>query len=103
MVSGNPLKVSDISPIKSSYRTQVHQKPLSKSLPCKDGQHETRSMDLLAVVSAQVFLLFQLPAPQRLLHIPRAILAAHHEPDLAGWICRDGRIGVLNGWEDFSA
>lgn len=38
-----------------------------------------------------------------MLDIDIGILAAHHKSNLAGWVGWDGRVRVLDGWEDLSA
>ena len=60
-------------------------------------------MNLLAIVSAQLLLLFLAPRPHWLLDIAVCILAADHEADLAAWIGRNGSVCVLGDGEDFFA
>lgn len=60
-------------------------------------------MDLLVVVLEQLVLLGLAQAPERLPDVPRGVLAAHHEPDLAGWVGRDGRVRILDDGEDLVA
>lgn len=60
-------------------------------------------MDLLAVVSAQLLLLFRSPGSERLLQVTVGVLAANHEADLSGWIGGDRGVAVLDVREDFLA
>lgn len=59
-------------------------------------------MNLLAVVSTQLLLLFLGPASQRLFDIPRGVFTAYHKADLAGRVGGDGGVGVFGHGEDFS-
>lgn len=60
-------------------------------------------MNIRIVVSAKLLLFFSSKGSQRLLNIAIGILTADHEADLAGGICGDGGVGVLDGGEDFFA
>lgn len=60
-------------------------------------------MDLLAVVSRQLFLLFQIPGPQELLDVSRPIFTACHEPDLARRVGGNGGVSVLDSGKDLFA
>ena len=60
-------------------------------------------MDFLVVVPAQFLLLVQRPASQRDFDVPVCVLAADHEPDLAGRIGGDRGICVFDRGEDFLA
>ena len=60
-------------------------------------------MHISIIVPTQTLLLLTRPLPQGLAHITLRILAAHHEPDLAGRVRRDGGVGVFGDGEDFLA
>ena len=60
-------------------------------------------MDLLAIVSTQLFLLFHFPTPKRLLQVSGPIFAADHETDLAGRVGGNGGVGIFDRREDFLA
>lgn len=76
---------------------------LPQRLPRKTRQDKTRPVDLLVVVPTQLLFLLYSPASQRRLDVPIFILATDHKPDLARRICRDRRVGVLDGGEDLLA
>jgi hypothetical protein len=69
--------------------------PSSQGLASEIGENEGGLMDLLAVVLAQLLLLFLRPRA--------SVLAANHEADLAGWVGRDGGVGIFDNGEDFFA
>jgi hypothetical protein len=75
----------------------------SESLASEDRQNERGLVDLLAVVPAQLLLLFSRPAAERLLEVAVGILAADHEANLAGGVGRDGGVAVLDVGEDLLA
>ena len=60
-------------------------------------------MHIRIIIPTQALLLLAAPGAQRHAHIPRGILAANHEADLARGIGRDGGVGVLGDGEDFFA
>lgn len=60
-------------------------------------------MDLGVVVPAQLLLLLLGPGAYRDLDVAVGVLAAHHEADLAGWVGRNGGVGVLCDGEDLLA
>jgi hypothetical protein len=60
-------------------------------------------MNIRVIILAQLLLLFRSKRANRLLDIAIGILAADHEANLAGRICRDGSVGVFDGGEDFFA
>ena len=74
-----------------------------KGFAGESGQNERCLVDLLAVILAQLVLLLGCPAAKRLLEVALAVLGADHEADLAGWVGRDGGVGVLNIREDILA
>ena len=76
---------------------------LPQRFPRKHRQHEAGLVDLLAVVPAELLLFLQVPASQRLFHIPWGVFAAHHEANLAGRVGGDGGVGVFDHGEDFFA
>ena len=60
-------------------------------------------MHIRIIVPTQLALLLLRPLPHRLLDVPRGVLAADHEADLAGGIGRDRGVGVLGDGEDLAA
>lgn len=60
-------------------------------------------MDLRVVVAQVLVLLVLGEGADWLAHVAGAVLGADHEADLAGWVGWDGRVGVLDGWEDLLA
>ena len=60
-------------------------------------------MNSLVIVPAQLLLLFLAPRPQGNFQIPLLVLAAHHEPDLAGRVRGDGSVSVFDIRKDFQA
>jgi hypothetical protein len=60
-------------------------------------------VDFLAVVLAQLLLLLDCPATERLLEVKAGILAADHEANLSGWVGGDGGVTVLDVGEDLLA
>jgi len=58
---------------------------------------------VLVVVLAKLLLFLRRPRPEWLRHVSLCILAADHEPDLTGWVGRDGGVRILSDWEDFLA
>ena len=76
---------------------------LLESLAGESRQNESRLMDLLAVVPAQLLLLFSGPAAERLLEVAVGVLAADHEANLAGGVGGDGGVSVLDVGEDLLA
>jgi hypothetical protein len=67
------------------------------------GQHKGRLVHLLAVVPEKLVLLLGGPAANGLLDVDGAVLAAHHEADLAGGVGGDGGPAVLGDGEDLLA
>jgi len=59
-------------------------------------------VDPLVIVSVHLLFLFGGYSPKRLGDVPVCVLAANHETNLAGWIGRDGRVGVFRNREDFA-
>ena len=74
-----------------------------KSLLGELGQHKGSLVDLLAVVLEKLVLLLGGPAANGLLDVDGAVLAAHHEADLAGRVGGDGGPAVLGDGEDLLA
>ena len=91
-LSFHPIPIPISIPITSPQR-----------LPRKNRQHETSAVNLPTIIPTQLLLLLDTPTADRGLEIALGILAADHKPDLAGRIGRDGRVGVLDGREDFLA
>ena len=60
-------------------------------------------MNFLAVVLVQFLLFIGTHGPQRLRDVAIRVLAADHEADLAGWVGRNGGVGVFGDGKDFSA
>jgi hypothetical protein len=60
-------------------------------------------VDLLAVVLAQLLLLLNWPASERLLEVTVGVLAADHEADLSGWVGGNRGVAVLDVGEDLLA
>lgn len=60
-------------------------------------------MDLPVIISTQFPLLLGAPMAQRGRDVAVLVLAADHEADLAGGVGGDGRVGVLDGREEFLA
>lgn len=60
-------------------------------------------MDILVVVSEKSLLLLRGEVADWVLEVAGGVLGADHEADLAGWVGRDGGVGVLDGWEDLLA
>ena len=88
----------------SCSRTSHHSLYTSpQSLPRETRKHKASAVDRLVVISAQVVFLLLAPRAQRLLEIAVLVLAAHHEADLAGWVCRYCCVRVLDVGEDFEA
>jgi hypothetical protein len=75
----------------------------SEGLASKGRQDERGLVDLLAVVPAQLLLLFSRPAAERLLQVAVGVLAANHEANLARGVSRDGGVAVLDVGEDLLA
>lgn len=59
-------------------------------------------MNLLVIIPAQLLLLLARPAAQGLTHISARVFAAYHEPDLAGGVGGDCRVGILHHGEDLA-
>lgn len=53
-------------------------------------------MDLGAVVSVERILLLLGPCAQWGLQVAATVLAANHEANLTGWVCRDGSVSVFD-------
>ena len=60
-------------------------------------------MNIPVVVPAQFLLFLDGPVPNGLFDVAIFVFAADHEADLAGWVGRDGGVGVLDCGEDFFA
>jgi hypothetical protein len=75
----------------------------SQSLAGEGWQDKGSLVDLLAIVPAQLLLLLNRPASQRLLEVQVGVLAADHEANLSGWVGGDGSVTVLNGGENLLA
>jgi len=84
-------------------KPSIQQYELPQSLTSKRGQYECRLVDLLAVVFAQLLLLFLRPCSKRFLHVSVGILAADHKADLARGISWDSGISILDNREDLLA
>jgi len=65
-------------------------------------QYEACLVDPLVIVSVHLLFLLVGYSPEGLGDVPVRVLAANHETNLAGWIGRDGRVGVFRNWEDFT-
>jgi hypothetical protein len=74
-----------------------------QSLAGECRQNKCSLVDLLAVVLAQLFLLRNGPASERLLQVAIGVLAANHEANLSGWIGRDRGVAVFNVRENLFA
>ena len=83
--------------------TLSDQNLIPESLLGELGQHKGSLVDLLAVVPENLVLLLGGPAANGLLDVDGAVLAAHHEADLAGGVGGDGGPAVLGDGEDFLA
>lgn len=86
-----------IAPISQSHSTS------SERLLSKFGQHVRRLVHLLAVVFEQLVLFLVTQSPERLLDVPRRVLAAHHEPNLPTRIGWDRGPRILDDGKDFFA
>jgi hypothetical protein len=75
----------------------------SESLAGEGWQDKCGLVDLLAVVPAQLLLLLDRPASQRLLKVQVGVLAADHEANLSGWVGGDRSVTVFDGGEDLLA
>jgi len=60
-------------------------------------------MDGSVVVFVDLILLVGREAAHGVLEVAVCVLGADHEADLAGWVGRDGGVGVLNIREDILA
>jgi hypothetical protein len=76
---------------------------LSKCSPGEGWENKTSFVNVLAIVSAQLFLLLLTPAPDRFSDIAVCILAADHETYLPRGVRWNGRIGVFYNRKDFLA
>ena len=71
--------------------------------PSESRQHKARPMNIRVIILAQLLLLFRSKRANRFPDIAIGVLAADHEADLAGRICRDSSVGVFDSGEDFFA
>jgi hypothetical protein len=74
-----------------------------ESLAGECGQNKRSLVDLLTVVFAQLLLLLDWPASDRLLEVTVGVLAADHEADLSGGVGGDRGVAVLDVGEDLLA
>lgn len=74
-----------------------------ESLAGEAREDEASVVDLLVVVAAQSLLLLGGPGADGDADVAVGVLAADHEADLAGWVCRDRGVGVVHHGEDFKA
>jgi len=87
----------------SHYPLSLSSNLIPESLLSELGQHKRSLVHLLAVVPENLVLLLGGPAANGLLDVDGAVLAAHHEADLAGGVGGDGGPAVLGDGEDFLA
>jgi hypothetical protein len=85
------------------YRASANTGSSSQGLAGEGGQDKCGLVDLLAVVPAQLLLLLNWPASQRLLEVQVGVLAADHEANLTRWVGGDRSVTVLNGGENLLA
>lgn len=95
MIQNSPFSLFSVQLLSSLLSPQ--------RLPRKSRQHKASLVNVLVVVSTQLFLLLGIPAPHRRRDVPVLVLAAHHEADLARRVGGDGGVGVLDHGEDFPA
>lgn len=60
-------------------------------------------MDLLVVVAAKALFLLARPGAHGHTQVAVGVLGADHESDLAGWVGRDGGVGVFGDGKDLFA
>jgi hypothetical protein len=85
------------------YRASASTCSSSQSLAGEGWQDKGGLVDLFAVVPAQLLLLLNWPASQRLLEVQVGILAADHEANLSRWVGGDRSVTILNGGENLLA
>ena len=71
--------------------------------PRKSRQDKAGLVNVLVVVSTQLFLLLGIPAPHRRRDVSVLVFAADHEAYLARRVGGDGGVGVFDHGEDFPA
>ena len=69
----------------------------------KSGQNETRTVDLLVVIFAQLLLFLGTPTTHRFFEVPLGILTTDHEADLTRRVGGDGGVGVLDHGKNLAA
>lgn len=74
-----------------------------QGLARKTGQDKASRVNVAVIIAAETVLLCARPRTQRHAQVALGILAADHEPDLAGRIGGDGRVGVFCDREDLLA